>query len=194
MIAAHVLAPDRVEGGRRLVEDHQRRVAQQRGRQPEALLHALREAAGPVVGAVGEADEGEDPLDLRAPVLPRQPGELRVEGQHLARGQPGLVAEQLGQIAHAASRLAVADRAAEDLARPCRRPREPEEELDRRGLAGAVGTEEAEHLARVDAEVEVVEGDGPAVDLAQAMGLDRGGRHACILGGDLDVMWNGVTA
>ena len=66
-------------------------------RQPEALLHALGEAAGPVVGAPAEADEREDALDLGAPARRRQPREPRVEVQDLAGGEPRLVAEQLGR-------------------------------------------------------------------------------------------------
>ena len=62
---ADVVAADGVEGRRRLVEDDERRVAEERRREAEALLHALREAAGPVVGPVGEADDAEDALDLR---------------------------------------------------------------------------------------------------------------------------------
>ena len=45
-----------------------------------------------------------------------QPAELRVQRQHLVRGQPRLVAEQLGQVADPPPRLAVAERPAEHLA------------------------------------------------------------------------------
>ena len=178
---ADVVAADRVERGRGLVEDHERRVAHERRREPEPLLHPLGEAAGPVAGAVGEPGEPEDAVDLGLAALGGQPAELRVQRQHLVRGQPGLVAEQLGQVADPPPRLAVADGPAEHLAGPGGRTREPEQELDGRRLAGAVGAEEAEHLAGLDAEVERVEADGPAVDLAQAVGLDGEGGHAGIL-------------
>ena len=100
-----------------------------------------------VVGAVGEADDAEDALDLRLAALRRQPGELRVEHQDLAGRQPRLVAEQLGQVADPPARLAVADRPAQHLAVARGRPREAEQQLHRGRLAGAVGPEEAEHLA-----------------------------------------------
>ena len=63
---AHVAAPDRVEGRRGLIEDHEVRGAQERDAQPEALLHALREGADDVLGAVGEADEAEPSRSRRA--------------------------------------------------------------------------------------------------------------------------------
>ena len=53
---AHVAHPGRVEAGRRLVEQQQLRVAQQRGGDAEPLAHAVRVAADPVAGAIGELD------------------------------------------------------------------------------------------------------------------------------------------
>jgi len=46
-----------VQGAGRLVEHDQLGPGHQRDRQPEALLHALGEAAHPVVGAVNQADQ-----------------------------------------------------------------------------------------------------------------------------------------
>ena len=54
---ADVGPAERVEGAGRLVEDDELGPGHQRDGQPEALLHALGEAAHPVAGAVGEADE-----------------------------------------------------------------------------------------------------------------------------------------
>ncbi len=129
-----------------------------------------------VAVAALEADDAEDPVDLHAPVA-RQDREPRVELQHLAGGQPRLVAEQLGQVADATPRRAVAERPAEDRPVALGRPREAEQQLDRRRLAGAVRAEQAEHLAAVDAQVEGIEGDRRAVGLAEAADVDGGIGH-----------------
>ena len=62
---AHVAHAGRVEAGRRLVEQQQPRVAQQRAGDAEPLAHAVRVAADPVLGAVGEVDGVERRVDAR---------------------------------------------------------------------------------------------------------------------------------
>ena len=54
---ADVDPAERVERAGRLVEDDELRPGDQGDGQPEPLLHALGEAADPVVRAVGQADE-----------------------------------------------------------------------------------------------------------------------------------------
>ena len=78
-------------------------------------------------------------------------GEPGVELEDLAGAEPGLVAEQLGQVADPPPRRAVAERRAEDRAAAAGRAGEAEQQLDRGRLAGAVRPEEAEDLAGVDA-------------------------------------------
>ena len=58
---------------------------------------------------------------------------------------------------------------------PEARVAEVEQRADRGGLAGAVGAEESEHLSGLDAQVQVVDGDGLAERLRQPIGFDRGG-------------------
>ena len=58
-------ASRRVEAGRRLVEQQQARLAQQRRGDPEPLAHPVRVAADPVLGAVGELDDLERLVDPR---------------------------------------------------------------------------------------------------------------------------------
>ena len=95
MIAADVVAAHGVQGGRRLVEDHQGRVAEERRREAEPLLHPLGEAAGPVAVPSGQTDQRQHPVHLGATAGGRQAREARVQVQHLPGGQPGLVAKQL---------------------------------------------------------------------------------------------------
>ena len=53
-------------------------------------------------------------------------------------------------------------------------PQQAEQDAEGGRLPGAVGPEEAVHLALLDLEVEPVEGDGGAEGLAQAADLDDG--------------------
>ena len=55
------------------------------------------------------------------------------------------------------------------------------EDLDGRGLAGAVRPEQAEDLAGAHGEVDALEGLEVAVGLAQAAGFDDGGGHEVIV-------------
>jgi hypothetical protein len=64
----------RVQAVRGLVEDEQLGIGQQRGGDPEALLHPEREAPDGLAVAPGEADGVEDLVDARGR-QPAQPGE-----------------------------------------------------------------------------------------------------------------------
>ena len=63
---AHVAHAGRVEAGRRLVEQQQPRLAQQRRRDPEPLAHPVRVAADAVLRAVAQLDDLEHLVDARA--------------------------------------------------------------------------------------------------------------------------------
>ena len=168
---AHLVDALRVEAVRRLVEDQQRRVAEQRGGDAEALLHAERVGAVAVVAAVAEPDgveQGGDPLDRvtadrgeHAQVLAAAEGRVerraldhRPDARQVGGGGGDVVAE------HAA--VAGAG------------PHEPEQHGHRRGLAGAVGTDEAGDDALRQLEVEAV--DDRAVPVALGEAVHRHGR------------------
>ena len=159
---ADIGAADRVERGGRFVEDHEVWVPEQRHRQAESLLHALRVAADGVLGAVGQAHVVERTVDRggrrqRTAIHCAEPG---VQLEDLPRAQPRLVAEELGQVADLAPRRTIAERRAEDCRVAAGRARKPEEQLHRRRLACPVRTEEAEDLARLDAQGQVDQGIG----------------------------------
>ena len=65
----------------------------------------------------------------------------------------------------------------EELGRSRRRALEVEQRPDRRRLPGAVGPQEAEHLAWFDVEVDVLDATSAAVALRQLMGLDHRRAH-----------------
>ncbi len=108
----------------------------------------------------------------RRAVEPEEPSrELEV----LARRHPRIEAWHIGEEADLrADRVVCArDIMAEDVSRTRGRTRESRKDSQRRGLSSAVTSEEAEHHARSDDEIGVVEGDRVAEALGQAAKLDR---------------------
>ena len=98
-------------------------------------------------------------------------GEVEAE---LARGQSLVEAEVAGQVADAPPDRDVAARvSAEDLDATLRRTDQVEDQPDRRRLAGAVGAEEAEHLAGADLEVEIDDAALAAVEPWSACQRER---------------------
>ena len=164
---------DRVERRCRFVEEDEVGRAEQRDAEAEPLLHPLGEPARP-----------RRPPDRpgrrrsrawrrrRRPIRRRQAGQLGVEQEHLTGAQPWLVAEELRQVADPAAGRAVAERGAEDPTRAARRTRQAEQQLDRRGLPGAVRPQQADELARTDLEVDPVERHGRAVAFRDRAELD----------------------
>src|SRR5690606_21840450 len=167
-----------------LVEDRDARVADERERDRQALLLPARELRERDASVLGEVEQVEQLLDV-----PRRRVERREEAHRLLDGDP-LVERDLLEldpdgVAHRGGvGLRVdaehADRAAVGLA-------QPREALDGRGLARAVGAEDAEDLPGGDGEGHVLDGDlpgagplRPGVRLAEVADLDdglgRGGR------------------
>ena len=172
---ADVGPADRVERRRRLVEQDQLGLAQERHAEPEPLLHALREAADRVVGPVGQPDELEGVVDGAAP---RAAGGIRASSawsaQHLAGAQPRLVAEELGQVPDPAP-----GRRGRRAARPgrARCPRvgraRPSSSLIAVVLPAPFGPSSPTSSPRPDAKAQAVERGRPAVGLDDAVELDR---------------------
>ena len=97
-----------VEAVHRLVEQQRRRVAEQRGRDAEALRHAEREAADAAVGDVGEPDLLEHLVDAAAAAArPRRASQRRCwRAERLPCDRLGV--EQRADLAHRRVELAVA--------------------------------------------------------------------------------------
>ena len=171
---AHVVPADRVERRRRLVEEDEVGLAQQRGAEAETLLHALGEGAHAVAGAFAEAHRLQYRADLILPARARQRRELAVEGEDLGRGEPGLVAEQLRQVADPAPRAQVAKAPAQQPPLSRCRLEQAEQQLHRGRLAGPVGAEKAEHLAARDRHGQPGQRDRAAKRLGELDRLHRG--------------------
>ncbi len=173
-----VAARRRVEAGRRLVEEDELGVADERDAEVEPPLLPARERLHLRVALLGQADEVDHLVDVaRVPVVA---GEDPV---HLAHGQDG---PELGLLQDDADPLperplAAAGVEAEhgDLAAVALPV--ALEDLDRRRLAGAVRAEQAEDLAGRDLEVDPAHRLDAVVRLAQAADGDRA-RHIWQIG------------
>ncbi len=177
--AAHQV-PDRpprlrVEAGRQLVEKDEVGIVDERERDEEPLLLAARERHEPGVPLVGQTELLQQPIGVD--------GLLAVERRPEIDGLPYL--DPLLQLCllqlHAnplLQRVDVADRIhAEHRDRPSIRRAQPFDALHRRRLAGAVRPDQAEDLAVVNVERDLVDGDGRAVGLADARDVDDRGSH-----------------
>ena len=167
-------APGRVEGARGLVEQQQRRLPDERLRDPEPLLHALRHRLDAAVARLGQADELEQLGALGRAALGA--GEPLVQREQLVGARPAGEAEQLREVAErAAGRGRPGGRAA-DLGGAAGRPDEAARDLHERALAGAVRAEQPDELALADGEVDAAQRVGRAVALREA-GHGEGSRH-----------------
>ena len=145
--------PLRVQAVGGLVEHEHVRVGKDGGGHREPLAHALAERAGAAVRGVREAHDLEQVVDAAR----ADPGRGGLDAQVRARGAPGVDA-LLEQHADPARR---AVQAGVGLAEDGRRARvgvhEADEHPQRRRLAGAVGTGDADHAAGGHRERDVVD-------------------------------------
>ena len=169
---------ERVDRGRRLIEDQNVGILDERIGDAEALEHAARVGVGAVVGARRQADLLEDLVDRVVRLDPRDAVQRRGEPQVLATREVAVEADRVGEVPDTALDFErTASRIEPDHPRLAfRRLGEAEEHQDGGRLAGAVLAEEPEDLARRDLEVEVVDGDQVAVHLREPACPDRRAR------------------
>jgi hypothetical protein len=141
---------DRVDAERRLVQEHDRRVVEEPTGDVQPLAHPPRIALDPLLLATGEADQVEQLVDP-PPLLPRrdrvQLGEVAqvVVGRE-ALVQPAVAAEDVADPPAHLARVPD-DVEAEHARRSRGRDQQRDQHLDRRRLAGAVRSEQAEQLS-----------------------------------------------
>ena len=165
-----VAARHRVDAARGFVEEEQLGLVDGGGAEREALLPADRQVRGQLVLAAHEVRHLEHVGALPGELLGGQVVDAGVEAQVLVDGQ---VLEQRELLAHVADAalgpLGVGDDVlAEDADAARLRGDRAGEHADRRGLAAAVGAEEAEDLAASHVEVDAVDGGEVAEALGQA--------------------------
>ena len=169
-----------VETGKRLVEQHQPWIVQQRALEREALPHAARKSVHRVVGAIREPGTLERSVDDAGRI---QTVQLREELQILARREfrikVQLVREQADSPPQRRAEVARRRVAEPDVAGGGRGERG--QDADQRGLAGAVRPEQAEDVAGARGQRDVRERAAPAVvsrNIVQSNGIEVGVGHA----------------
>ena len=163
---------ERVEAGKRLVEDYQPRLMDQRAQQLHLLRHALGQLADLAVGGMAQAVFLQQRARAPTSFGQRQPAQCaeksyRVIGLH-RRIQPAL----LGQIAdqmHDFLRAFVAEHAAQ----PAVGIDDAQQDAQRGGLAGAIGAENAVDQAFGHRQVDAIDRDDTVETLDQPARLDR---------------------
>ena len=150
----------RVEPDERLVEDHDPGRREERRRQHDLLLHAVRVALDGVRDRRGQL-EGLEPLaDALEPLRLGHAVDVADEVEVLEAGQPLVDRRVVGDV----GRQLLGPQAVRghvvplDDDAPRVRPQQPDDHLDGRRLAGAVRPQEAEDLARLDGERQIVDG------------------------------------
>ena len=164
-----LLDADRVDRGRRLVEDEDVGVLDERIGNPEPLAHAARVRPDLVVAAIHQADLAEDLVDCLLRGLAVQPVEVRGVTQVRATRHVVVEPDGVGQVADPAFDFARVARRVEpdDTGLTLGRFGQPEEHQDRGRLAGAVLPEQPEDFAAAHLEVEAVDRGELAVLLGQ---------------------------
>ena len=167
-------AADGVERRGRLVEQEDARLADERLRDAEPLLHPLRHSFDAAVGGVRERDELEQALPLGGAAA--RAGEPLVQLEHLVGRVPAGEAEQLGEVAERRPRRARSGARARDLGVAAGRAHEPDGDLHERRLAGAVRAEQADQLPLADLQIDTFQRFDGAVALRETAD-GEGNRH-----------------
>ena len=163
-------AGGRVEAGRRLVEEDQLGLADQRQREVEPPALAAGQLLGPLVALLGQLDELDHLVDAAAAHV--------VAAVHLDQLGDGQVASARRTAAARCPTCSRSSRGPPAGSMPSTRASPPVagpvalEDLDGRRLAGPVRAEQAEHLAARDLEADAAHRLDLAVGLAQVAHLD----------------------
>jgi hypothetical protein len=164
-----------VEAGEGFVEDEEFGVVEQGGEQEDFLAHALGVGGERGVAIVPEADEAEEFVHFgfedAAGKAAQAAGELEV----FAAAEVGIEVGLLGDVAEAALEAlqVAADILAVEEDASAGRLEQAGEHLDGGALAGAVGAEIAQDLARADGEADRVHGGGTDEGLGEIKGFEH---------------------
>src|SRR5207245_6751130 len=163
-----------------LIEKQQRGPVDQRARHRKSLPPAPRELPRELTEPIAQREEGNDVGQARPRRAPPEAVNPRVEIEILGDRQVLVYADLLSHVADPLLDLLGRDGDVEsrDQRRPGGRLEQPAQHADRRRLAGAVGPEQAEDFARLDAEGEGVDRGERAEGPRGVAGLDGGLRQA----------------
>ena len=151
----------------------------------EPALHPAGEAVDAVLRPIGQVGHGQDLVDAPVELATTEALQTAEEAEVLARRQVRVDGQVLGDVADRRLRLGRPDvhRSAghEHLAAVA--AEEPAQHGDRRGLARAVGTQEAVGLTGCDLEADSVDGGPLTISLPQITALEK----RCRLGHQSDL-------
>ena len=168
------VARDGIDAGGRLVEDQDVGRMDHRHGERQALADAERQGVGQGAVDVGEVEARQHIGDTGRDPVGGHGEEAGVQVEVLPNRQLAVEREGLRHVADAAAHIHVlgVDRVAEEVRRALACLQKACQHLHRRGLAAAVGAEEAEDLALVDAEADVLHGGEIAEAFRQVARLD----------------------
>jgi hypothetical protein len=154
-------AGERIDPGRGLVQEQDFGLVQQRGRHGQCPLVTQRQARRARCGVADKIDSIERPVDPHPRPRLVEPVEPGLQGEVLAYRQIAIECEALRDVADMAARCArVANHVDSGNANfTARRWERSAQHADRRRLACAVGTQEAEHFAVAHGEIDSVDGN-----------------------------------
>ena len=159
----------RIQSAGRLVENQHRRIVDERLGQAEPLLHAARQAVDERLALAGQVEQIEHVADDLPPAVARNLVGHGEEVQELPDFHAVVDAEVVGHVADAAAH---AQRILAD-AMPVDDPvaagglQQRGQKADRGALARPVGSDEAEHLARLDLQGQAIDRQQIAVSLCE---------------------------
>ena len=160
-----------VEPGRGLIEDEHGRLGHQRRRQPHALPEPPGKLTDRPLANLRQPAALQSPLHRALPSRPPQPGKAGPELQVLVHPHLHVEGSRLRQVADGPLDVAAAGDhvAAVDPKLARRRAQIATDHADRGGLTGTVGTEEADHLAPGDLEIDRIYGRESAELLSETV-------------------------
>jgi len=164
-----------VEAAERFVEQQNLRIVKDRASQAQPLRLAARERVRIGVALEVEIDDFEHLVASSAPLRAANPISRRKELQILDHLHVVVHAKEVGHVADEPANLLGLgiDRIAADVRFAPGRVEQRGDDPHRRGLARAVGTDEAEAIPLVQREIDVSDGERVAVLLGQPFGFDR---------------------
>ena len=152
----HLAATDRIQSCRRLVEDDQIRIVDQRLGQADSTLHPFRKLAHrPCVG-LAQADHLEQLSGSFAAFLFLKLEELSEKIECLLGIQKSVEVGLFGQVTDLRLGSHMTRRMAENLDMPLGGVEEPEQHLNGGRLPGSVGSQETENLTSANLEIDIV--------------------------------------
>ena len=170
---ADVSVGHRVQARRRLIKKQHFGVINQCLRDADALKHALGEGAQRLLARPLQADQFEQRVHALVLGGPGQPEERAVEADDFTGGHMLIEVGAFGQVGDLLLDVNIAGGLAEDTDGAGAGEDQAKQGLDGGRLPGAVGAEEAEDLALIDIQADVVDGDDAAVLLDEMVDLNR---------------------